>query len=125
MCLYIKMNKPAIAQKDIIVYKWLDKRNNQLYPPFFSNKMIYKLDKEYHTLLYERLGEVNAGFHSIKNRIEAITHVAKCKCNNKPCLCKCIIPKGSKYYQGKDCADIKGYASNKIIVKRKLIFNLF
>ena len=118
------MLEPAIAQKDIIVYKWLNKKEGKLYAPYYRH-FNYTLNKEYKEFLFCIYGIVNEGFHSIKNKIKAITHFAKYSCIDKPCLYKCVIPKGSEYYEGENGFFIKGYASDTIIIKRKLIFNLF
>lgn len=125
MCLRTKMLEPAIAQKDIVVYKWLNEKEDKLYAPYYRH-FNYTLNKEHKTFLFCIYGTVNDGFHSIKNRITAVFHYAKYGCINKANLFKCVIPKGSKYYTGQDTSGSnKGFASDTIIIKRKLIFNLF
>ena len=125
MCLSTKMLEPAIAQEDIIVYKWLNEKEGKLYAPYYRH-FNYKLNKKYKTFLFCILGIVNDGFHSIENRITAVFHYARYGCINKASLFKCVIPKGGEYYKGVDStSNNKGFVSDTIIIKRKLIFNLF
>lgn len=122
MCLFTKQQEAKIVNKNIIVYKLLYCNNGVLRPPIFSD-YVYELKKLNITDI-EVSSVLDLGYN-IYRAFHAFTTIRNALTSNiimnDMLLYKCIIPKGSKYYISKDGREI---ASDKIIIKRKLWFNL-
>ena len=110
MCLYItKDSKRLKASEDIICYKYIIKLGNYITP---YRKMPVSIGSTYESrLIKNKSGEINLGLHSVCG-IENLYDI--CKYNRQYIPVKCVIPKGSWYYQGK-FGVYSGYASTKII----------
>lgn len=126
MCLYTKQTKPKIAGEDITCYKWLTK---DLKGPSYGFQ--YTLGE----LSVEELGKPEdgklfKGLHTYAILNEAMEHTEDTFWNcihwkprqvwmDAPILVKCIIPKGSEYYQGynNEFYDKTHYTSNQLILK--------
>lgn len=130
MCLYTKQIAPKVAEKDIVVYKVLDYNMGSPYYGLLyhlnrkitSDLNIY--DSRWH--LGTQLLTVEEGLHSCTKRIAAYLiqrylNIYYKKSGITYSVYKAIIPKGSKYYIGLN----NDIASDALIVKRKLRFNLF
>jgi hypothetical protein len=102
MCLYIKGSKfPKIAKDDIIVYKYFSKywlkKNNSLISPimgydygkFEYSKVIKAKGLNWEAIKFIFKGRVEGGF-------------IHCYKSNTVGDIKCIIPKGTLYYEGMD-----------------------
>lgn len=102
MCLFIKGSKiPKIAKNDIIVYKyfsiyWLMKSNSLVstiigydYGEFNYSKVIKAKGLNWKVIKFILKGRVYGGF------------IHCYKYNNGGCI-RCIIPKGTLYYEGSD-----------------------
>ena len=126
MCLYTKQTKPKIAEEDIICYKFYIRDNEILFSPYqgFRAPEIgivanTELGKSYRptdngSYIHNFLGfkRVDKGFHSFKI-LEEIKHKINGYRNLDLVIFKCIIPRGSSYYEGR--FDIyKSYCSNSI-----------
>lgn len=121
MCLITNNSKPLIAKKNIAVYKILDK---DMYSIFYGYE--YKLNQLNKTHInIEKAGhlfKINSGFHAYHNKIDVIDHFFKHHLNHSYyMICKAVIPKGSEYYIGDD----RDIVSNQLIIKRRLLFNMF
>lgn len=121
MCLYTEWKKPKKAEKDIIVYKILDKDCVSPYRGF-----VYNLGVKYDTDM-ESLGSrfvgcyIYAGFHAFTSK-RALLKSSRRKELKSVVAFECIIPKGSSYYIS-SCK--KEIVSDSIIIKRRLLFNRF
>ena len=117
MCLVTSQFEPLIAKKDIVVYKCLIKQATTLVSPYIG--FIYKLRTLYEASLgvtiYNNTTVIAEGFHAYSDKKHALR-----KWNNE--VYKCIVPKGSKYYLSTKYGEI---VSDKLIIKRKLLFNRF
>ena len=120
MCLFTRWKKPKTATKNIVVYKVLRTYSEYIESPYRG--LIYNLKELYETKLTkckalggfgENIFEVSHAFVSKKPHCDFEIHEK---------LYKCIIPKGSIYYIS---SDNKQIVANKIIIKRKLWFNIF
>lgn len=118
MCL-ISLNKnPRIAEKDIVCYKWLDTYFGELYSPFVTIPIIYKLKCLTFAKHYTKprtingLTQVEGGYiHACISMLN--WHMLTASTAYKY---KAIIPKGARYYVGTDgdiCAD-------RIIIVRRI-----
>lgn len=142
-----KKNKPIplVAKQSILVYKVLERDDNKHYGTPFVRIPI-NFDDEYGMFFYKttRFGitktclflsngieygvnyKINRGIHSYANVDGAeeaqyfIDEITKIKGNGVGTIHKAIIPKGSKFYIGKD-ADI--VSSNLVIFKNKTKYN--
>ena len=117
MCLVTSQSEPLIAEKDIVVYKCLIKQATTLVSPYIG--FIYKLRTLYEASLgvsvHGTITVVEEGLHAYYDKKRALD-----KWSNE--VYKCIVPKGSKYYLSKKYGEI---VSDKLIIKRKLLFNRF
>ena len=111
------MNKRQIATEDIVCYKVLEKTklNNYVSP---YQEFLYVVDELVESpLVYdEACGGVNIGLHTFVSLLDAkfLSHVRKLYH-----VFECVIPKGSQYFIGySPCG--ASYASDKLIVKRKI-----
>lgn len=140
MCLASKNrnNKPSIAEEDIEVYKVIKRsRNLQIYEythcEYFEKYTApYRPEFEYNDLnglYFERdfyknqvlpWDEIKYGFHSFKNYSDAVkekNEFDKYFKNNSGVeyeIVPCIIPKGTRYYEGYYYHVIECYCSEKI-----------
>lgn len=117
MCLYTKWKKPKEAKKDIIVYKILNKTCVSPIRDFVYNLGVkYNTDMKFYGGQYTDGLFVEAGFHAFTNKRALLR-------SSLPGVAfKCIIPKGSSYYIS---AYKKEIVSDSIIIKRRLLFNIF
>lgn len=117
MCLVTSQSEPLIAKKDIVVYKCLIKQATTLVSPYIG--FVYKLRTLYEASLgvtiHNDITVIAEGFHAYYDKKKSLH-----KWNNE--VYKCIVPKGSKYYLSKKDGEI---VSDKLIIKRKLLFNRF
>ena len=123
MCLFTKQQEAKIANKNIVVYKLLHCNNGVLRPPIFID-YVYKLRKLNSTdievsPILDFGYSVYRAFHAFTTINNALTSTI---ITNDMLLYRCVIPKGSEYYISADGSEI---ASNKIIIRRKVWFNLF
>lgn len=109
MCLELpkdqRYSEPQIATKDIVVYKIvIDNREKQLafYPKGLVTPYQYKTinigSKYRSTFTFDYRGDIEKGLHSFANLKTAKNSI---KGSYHRLICKCVIPKGSKYYKGK------------------------
>lgn len=124
MCLEKKSSIPKIATKDIIVYKILISENNKLFTPYYKNNIkigkTYKgIFNKYNIFIKHRLYTFNnsiicflislffskviySGYiHSYNNYDILFNFNNWLYCNNYY-IVKCIIPKGTLYFIGKN-----------------------
>lgn len=129
MCLYTEQIKPKVAEKDIVVYKVL---NHNMLSPYYG--LSYPLNRKITSklLCYDHewsprtpIFNIEEGLHAYTKRRVAYARQHDLNILTKESVVysvyKAIIPKGSKYYIGLD----NDIASDALIVKRKLWFNLF
>ena len=114
MCLNIKKNqKPRIAKRDITVYKTVDHDEDDTFRTVWYDAIV-KIGEEYTSKLIlqnDNISEiVTEALHSFSNLEEATADAE----DDALVLIKCIIPKGSIYYKGRDCFNNQSYASNKL-----------
>ena len=134
MCLATKTDTPSIAQKDIVCYKFYIL--HKVYPPCedavllspYRNSPAPAINKVTNTLLggaeYAEaflngitisMYLVNLGFHSFKCIDDLVKETNFYRFFTIK-IFKCIIPKGSKYYEGVYC-EYPSYCSESIILK--------
>ena len=117
MCLVTSQSEPLIAKKDIVVYKCLIKQATTLVSPYIG--FVYKLHTLYEASLgvtiYKDVTVIAEGFHAYYDKKKSLH-----KWSNE--VYKCIVPKGSTYYISSDNKEI---VADKIVIKRKLWFNIF
>ena len=122
MCLITTKNIPEIAQEDIVCYKFYKLYDNgELFSPY-QGSHAPAINKVANTLLdraylsnYRAAYMVSRGFHSFKyldNLIKELDFWLSFDIE----IFKCIIPKGTKYYEGK-FDDFPSYCSESIILK--------
>lgn len=130
MCFVI--SRRETADKDIICYKILIEDNDGvLRSPYYLK--IWELGEEQTEKLTQEKVQLKGKEYELKTatglytfdnkrsaRIALDIMKERTKVNFR--LFKCIIPKGSKYYIGSHYRN--EYCSEKLIIKRKLIFNL-
>ena len=118
MCLYTRWKKPKEAEKDIIVYKILDKNCVSPYRGFAYNLGVkYDTNMESYNSYFNNDLYIKAGFHAFTSKRALLKSSLK-----SGVAFKCIIPKGSSYYIS-SCK--KEIVSDSIIIKRRLLFNRF
>ncbi len=127
MCLYTSQTKSLIAKKDITCYKvvhW-----DKVFKQFRSEIRLFKYENG-HTYRIRMStgkfgpnenGRMHEGFHSFDTLKHALAYGGKCLV-----LMKCVIPKGSLYFEGQGMPDTylniekgrvsKQYCSNQIRV---------
>ena len=127
MCLITTKNIPEIAQEDIVCYKFYKLRENKLFSPYkevlapnINEVANTVLDRGYlarakdNNLAYM----VNRGFHSFKYLEGLINELAFWQLSYIR-IFKCIIPKGTRYYEG-NFTDLPSYCSESIILKEAI-----
>ena len=126
MCLYTKQVEPKIAEKDIICYKFYRRCNEILVSPYqgfiapevgiVTNTKLgesHKLEgNAFYIHKFYNIRRVDEGFHSFKI-LEEIKHKINGYRNLDLVIFKCIIPRGSSYYEGR-FDRYKSYCSNSI-----------
>lgn len=126
MCLYTRWKKPKTAAENIVVYKILSVYSTHLASPYMN--FVYDLHRLYETKFTKSKGcsgrgyYIYEGFHAYVSK--KIASDADIDCSFSTCerVYKCIIPKGSTYYISSDNKEI---VADKIVIKRKLWFNIF
>ena len=134
MCLATKTDTPSIAQKDIVCYKFYIL--HKVYPLYegavllspYQDSPAPTINKVTNTLLggaeYAEvflngitisMYLVNLGFHSFKYFNDLVKEIHFHSASTIK-IFKCIIPKGSKYYEGVYC-EYPSYCSESIILK--------
>ena len=123
MCLLAETIKPKKATRDIVCYKFPVKRLH-LESPWTHFQ--WELNKEYKA---DRSGprwsprDIKDGyFHSYKTKDQAIRGAYEFTgpAIDVTYVYECIIPKGTYYFEGIHSGGHQGYASKKIIVKKKI-----
>ena len=126
MCLYTKQVEPKIAEKDIVCYKFYRRYNEILISPYqevtapeigiVTNTKLgesHKLENDvFYIHEFYNIRRVNEGFHSFKI-LEEIKHKINGYRNLDLVIFKCIIPRGSSYYEGR-FDRYESYCSNSI-----------
>jgi len=131
MCLVLKKDQKAIvAEEDIVVYKMFEKNNTTgAYRSFYKGVAV-EFNKEYtselivekfkgmYIYMYMDIYCINIGLHAFTSIDDVLD-----SCNYAPLmsgytgvLVKCIIPKGSTYYENNDqCASDKMFYTDEIL----------
>ena len=118
MCLYTKWKKPKKAKRDIIVYKILDRYCKSPYRGFAYNLGVkYDTDMKSFKGMFTSGIYIDVGFHAFTSKRALLKSSLK-----SGVAFKCIIPKGSSYYISYCKKEI---VSDSIIIKRRLLFNIF
>lgn len=107
MCLRLVKgnNQQKIASEDIVVYKVLHYDGTN-FLTFFQFKPV-EIGRTYEsTFSFNYFGGVEMGLHSFSNLQDALN-------GQERLVCRCIIPKGSAYYEGW-FANMESYASNRL-----------
>ena len=122
MCLVIKSRQePMIAPTDIECYKIVNLYEDGTYHSHFKTDFVWEFGKTMDSKLHVDIvshSHVNEGFHSYQTLKDAKIALSQAIVRfAKVALAKCIIPKGSLYFDGK-INDIHfgtaGYTSDKI-----------
>lgn len=126
MCFVKTCKAPLVAETDIEVYKMFRKVSHFMKPDYYTGP--YRMDYVYEDLhgeyFCEEFGkeEVSGmfGFHSFKNFDKAVAAMDRenswAASNETFEIIPCIIPKGTKYYEGY-YINTDAYVSEKIILK--------
>jgi hypothetical protein len=143
MCLYLTKDKPKLikAEKDVVCYKiffesWISKtRLVSAYMNFWYT--IGKLYKCPAPIQKERLRKNDAGYthsigagcyHSFATLQDAEITVCNMHGHLKAVIAECIIPKGTRYYDGYfggiwlDFNNKRSYASKSIFVTKNIVY---
>ena len=133
MCLITTKNIPEIAQEDIVCYKFyvLHKVKDDINLPSYDkdgylspyqgmpaptiNKVTNTLLDRAYLSKYTAVYMVGRGFHSFKYLDDLIEELDFWLSFDIK-IFKCIIPKGTKYYEGRYTVD-SSYCSESIILK--------
>ena len=106
MCLITTKNIPEIAQEDIVCYKIYILIEDELLSPY-QGSPAPAINKVTNTLLdraylsnYRGAYMISKGFHSFKYLDDLIKELDFWQSYDIK-IFKCIIPKGTKYYEGK------------------------
>ena len=112
MCLKISngFGEPQIATEDLIVYKVLKSISDKFTTPYQNT--VIKIGCTYTSeFSFNFFGDIEKGLHSYVSldnaRYDAMGYIIK------RVICKCLIPKGSRYYQGL-FGKYKSIASDKL-----------
>lgn len=129
MCLASINREPNITENDIVCYKILEKTKDKKYPyktPYRQTPINREIingtqefiglgnrNKKQHLLTTTMVSE--GYIHTFKYFLIAIEECKYLsKYGDEYCLYECIIPKGTKYYEGFDAQVRTTYASEKI-----------
>lgn len=102
MCLILsvknKFGKPLIATEDICCYKFVDVlHDGSLRTPY--QLVPVKIGSTYESdFSFDEDGDIEKGLHSLVSLKAAIKEANEI-CDSA--ICRCVIPKGSRYYKGK------------------------
>ena len=129
MCLYIGITPEQLkAETDIICYKVLfSSKKATLFGQFFEQKGLYTPYQKFKVCIgraYKSEFTYTMSGKGVEKAIHSFTTVESAKLDvhffegfsrykGNMCICKCLIPKGSRYYQG-TFDGRASYASNKI-----------
>lgn len=96
MCLYTEQSKPLTAEKDITCYKVVNPANMDGVFRSMFQEFKYSLGVKYEEKDFPGTASctVHKGFHSYRTIAVARFHAAV-----SYVLIKCVIPKGSRYYE--------------------------
>lgn len=103
MCLKLseanrKSSQYKIATEDISCYKVVKSHGDRFYTPYFRADA--QLGQTYYSeFTFNHYGDVSRGLHSFKSLKAATAEADSFIANTK--IIRCVIPKGSRYYQGK------------------------
>jgi hypothetical protein len=136
MCLYSRQAKPLKAKKDIIVYKALHQQRGRTEIISIGGRRFeateltlnarvkhfqYELNKKYTTTLgrvdsyyfctSKPGSKIEQGFHSYK-----ALRTCKSREGSSSTFVKCVIPKGTLYFEGSNNGSSEGFASAAIVV---------
>lgn len=121
MCLFANRKYALIAQEDIECYKVL-RRIDDVLTSYYHEKFIWKKSVTYTSLLesFDSVFKscqcnVERGFHSYMYQKDAERFINEISGDEILVLVKCIIPKGSRYFEGQSTDWRAGYASDMII----------
>lgn len=122
MCLYTRWKKPKTAKRNIVIYKILIKDRVSPYRGFLYNLGVkYNTDMEPFKSPYTDGFYIDAGFHAFTSKRALLKSSLKKEFMSTIAF-KCLIPKDSKYYIS---ANKKEIVSDSIVIKRRLLFNIF
>lgn len=127
MCLVTNTPIPTILDKDLVVYKVFYEENGTIYSPYVNMK--YHIGKLYHDEEIEVCSTIQGkytifkAYHSCLTRHAAKWYLELKEDNHR--IYKCMIPKGSKVFFGTGVLSDGDIASDTIIIKRRLLFNIF
>lgn len=121
MCLELPLfNKEKVAKEDIVCYKYVDIRSNLIFTTF--HRAIVEIGKTYESKLikskyywlfgfmpYSYIGD---GLHTFKTYYGCLASFINTALETTK-IVKCVIPAGSKYYEGTFDGQ-KSYASDKL-----------
>ena len=120
MCMLTNQAWARTATRDIVCYKIVNRYEHPFVLASEVYNFSYELGKEYTEISFKSVShssvlatlknEVSIGFHSYKRYRDA----KAVKFNHRRVVMKCIIPKGSLYFEGTN--GIEGYCSEKIRV---------
>lgn len=141
MCLYTKNKKAKTASEDLVCYKVLIKNygtHSCCVTPYagyvveFDKELVADGQKSINHLrmqdFHTNYGVKSGFFHTYENYNDALMVARDIKLNKRFTSCyvaKCIIPKGTNYYDGLTacgyCKEYvaKSYASERLILKSK------
>ena len=123
MCLITRWKSPKIAGEDIICYKFYMKAKDSLLSPYrlakapdINTKVNTELDENVKSDLSNQYITIEKGFHSFKS-LAPLLNILFNKEVKDYVIFKCIIPRGSKYYEGTFQGN-RSYCSNSILLER-------
>lgn len=146
MCLILFDTEIKVAKEDIICYKVMEKRDDDLISPY--QNMRYEYGRAYVTetpiiVKYgiATRGYIEEGFHSFLKKEDAQyfasnlqtwlylpvkprNHQVGMECNPKVVIVKCLIPAGTRYAAGFFCEfgkSFDSFCSERIIVLEEVI----
>ncbi len=108
MCLRVSKG-PLRAEKDIVCYKVLNRTNRGLES---RHNTVWNLGKIKRSRIDYKHGVIEAALHSYRTRAEART------AGHTGAMTRCIIPKGTTYYEGRHNGFERGYASTRLIAEK-------
>lgn len=121
MCLITKSKDYKIAEEDIVCYKVLDKEFNSLnglHRYTIGEENPYKDMELWNFNSLEPSWYIECGYHSFNNYDDVCTLYRRHIIITDYMIVKCVIPKGTRYYEGKHTYPWgpTGYVSENIIV---------